>query len=205
MSTDGIKYYIGVRQSKIEPEKDSYYGSFYDKNFKPNHKKILGIHDNRNDAIQAEIYWHNLFQVDKNPLFVNQSKQTSNKFDYDWTGKFLSQETKNKLSKFRIEYYKTNAHPWTNRKHSQESKEKMSKSLSGKNSPWYGKSHKESTKKKQSEAKKSRVIYIFFCCATSEIFTGTPSDFIEYTNLSRCGVSYLINLKRIMYADWILL
>lgn len=81
----------------------------------------------------------------------------------------------------------------------------MSQSLSGKNSPWYGKKHKESTKKKQSEAKLSKTVYTFFCCATSETFVGTPSEFTKYTGLSRWGACYLINLKRTIYADWILL
>lgn len=124
ISTDNIRYYIGVRSSKINPEEDNYFGSFYDKTFKPTSKKILGLHSSREDAILAEIYWHNLFKVKNNPLFANQANQTSKGFDYDWTGKKYPEEAKNKISKHNKEYYKNNKHPWIGRNHSEASKKK---------------------------------------------------------------------------------
>ena len=82
ISTDNKLFYIGVRSCACDIEEDPYMGSYKDKTFKPVSKRILGIHENREDAVLAEIYWQRLFKVVENPLFVNQAYQTSIWFDF---------------------------------------------------------------------------------------------------------------------------
>lgn len=212
LSKDNLRYYIGVRSSNKEPSIDKYMGSFYDKTFTPHTKIILSNHYTRKDAILAEIYWHKLFEVDTNPLFVNQARQTSSKFDYDWTGKKLSPEHKRKLSIAAKKRYKTSKHPWLGRKHTEKSRQKMSNSLSGEKSPWYGRKHKEATKKKQSDARghkcrgyKNLEVYHFFCCETGEEYIGIPSDFAKAYGISMSSVSSLVNFKVKSSRGWIIL
>ena len=87
--TDERLYYIGVRStSKASAELDTYMGSSkYLKedmkeigveNFK---KEILSEWKTRKLAVEEEIRLHNKFDVAKNPLFYNRSKQTSIGFD----------------------------------------------------------------------------------------------------------------------------
>jgi len=95
-------FYIGVRSCK-DIINDSYMGS--SKNLKEDiqkygiinfNKTILGIFNNRNDAILHEIYLHELFDVGKCDLFYNKVKQTTKGFDY--SGNAHSVETKEKMS-----------------------------------------------------------------------------------------------------------
>jgi hypothetical protein len=74
--------YFGSRTCKCLPEEDvKYFGSFYDKNFKPTQKIILkGDYNTRAEADADEILLHDYFKVDINPHFANQAKQTSTKF-----------------------------------------------------------------------------------------------------------------------------
>jgi len=73
--------YIGRRECSCLPEEDTnYFGSFYDKTFKPGEKIILGVFDTREEAIAAEVKLHSFYKVDKNPHFANLSRQTSTKF-----------------------------------------------------------------------------------------------------------------------------
>lgn len=212
ISSDNKRFYIGVRSSKEEPLKDNYFGSFYDKSFKPFKKKILSNHYTREDAILAEIYWHDLFQVHTNKLFANKAKQTSSKFCAFNKNRKHTKETKEKLSKLAKERFENSPHPWQGRKHTKESRLKMSESLSGKNSPWYGKKHKESTKEKQRIARghdcrgsKNLDVYTFFCCATSETYIGNPTEFSKAYNLNIKAVGNLVRLKSKSSNDWILL
>jgi hypothetical protein len=73
--------YIGARSCKCQPEEDSrYFGSFYDKTFKPTAKVILLTFATRQEALNAEITLHEFYQVHINPHFANRAKQTSTKF-----------------------------------------------------------------------------------------------------------------------------
>lgn len=73
--------YIGVRSCKCVPEKDvNYFGSFYDKTFKPSKKIILVQFSSREEAQKAEILLHNFYKVDINPHFSNLARATSYKF-----------------------------------------------------------------------------------------------------------------------------
>jgi hypothetical protein len=76
--------YIGKRSSKVPPEKDPYMGSFKDKTFKPTQKIIIDIFDTTEEALQCEILLHKFYDIDRNPHFANQAKQTSTGFS--WSG-----------------------------------------------------------------------------------------------------------------------
>jgi hypothetical protein len=74
--------YIGAKPSGCEclPQEDPYLGSFYDKTFKPTHKIVLGVYASPEECLEAEIKLHRFFDVDINPHFANQAKQTSTGF-----------------------------------------------------------------------------------------------------------------------------
>lgn len=90
------KYYYGVRSSCIHPIDDIDYWSsstvvknaiqeFGKKWFK---KKIINIYSTREEALKQEIYLHNYFDVGNHPAFMNQSNQTSTKFNFIHTKPF---------------------------------------------------------------------------------------------------------------------
>jgi len=104
--TDG-RLYIGVRSSKIPPEKDNYMSSAktVSNEYKLNCKKsILKTFNTRKEAISHEVYLHNLFDVAINPEFFNAAKQTSTKFDTSGVkmgalrSYEVSEETRQKIS-----------------------------------------------------------------------------------------------------------
>ena len=89
--------YIGCRTCNCLPEEDTkYFGSFYDKTFKPTGKTILFVCETRQEALEIEIELHNFFDVAVNPQFANRSKQTSTGFDV--TGVPNTEEAKRKKS-----------------------------------------------------------------------------------------------------------
>ena len=136
--------YIGVRSTKFDPSKDKYMGSFKDKFFKPTNKIILGTFDTRKEAIAAEIELHRFFKVDKNPHFVNRSKQTSTGFTpplvNGMSGKTHSEEARKKISDFRKTMTGEKNHMFGRR---------------GEESPIYGITRSKDTRKKMSEHAKS--------------------------------------------------
>lgn len=124
---DGLGY-IGHRQLKSAntPEEELYYGtpsSSKNKEFKDNRSKgkiILGVFETREEAVAHEVYLHELWSVDINEHFANQSKQTSEKFYYSASG----EDNPN--------YGKTGENnPNYGRKHTQESRQRMSEALKG--------------------------------------------------------------------------
>lgn len=80
--------YIGSRKLKKAsiPEQEDYFGtpkSSKNREFKDNPNKdkiILGVFETAEEALEHEIYLHDIWDVDKNPHFANQAKQTSEKF-----------------------------------------------------------------------------------------------------------------------------
>lgn len=85
---DERQFYIGVRTSKVDPEKDNYRGSskYLKEAFKQighDHfsKEILSIWPDRKLALKEEIRLHKLYDVGINPMFYNKSIQTSTGFD----------------------------------------------------------------------------------------------------------------------------
>lgn len=111
--------YIGYRKcpKKFTPENDPYLGSYTDRTFKPNHKIILTVHNNAEEARLAEMKIQEYFQVLENPHFVNRSIQTGKGFYI----KAHSEETKRKI---RISH--------TGKKASKEARAKMSAAKMGK-------------------------------------------------------------------------
>jgi len=91
LKDDNGNSYIGVRSCNGEPEDDNYWSSSklvkelikIGTRFE---KSILGVWNTREEAIQHEILLHNMWNVDKNPLFYNAAKQTSSKFVSDTRG-----------------------------------------------------------------------------------------------------------------------
>lgn len=171
--------YIGSRSSILEPEKDLgyvYLSSSLDNNFINDQKvncenykyEILKIFTSRIDADEYESMLHEQYCVDKNPMFYNRAKQTSNKFRYDPTGtkrsdecklniskallgRPVSDETRQKLRVANLGKKLTNeckmklSEAKTGSTHSEETKLKMSntrKKFVGKLSPTYGMKHK---------------------------------------------------------------
>ena len=80
--SDGKKY-IGVRKSHVEPHLDTKYvgSSKYTPKDKIVSKTILKVFKTREEAIHHEIALHSKYDVGKNDLFYNRSKQTTSKFD----------------------------------------------------------------------------------------------------------------------------
>jgi hypothetical protein len=117
--------YIGRRQCKCDPQKDTnYFGSFKDVTFSPNSKVILAVFSTLREAIEAEISLHNFFEVDINPHFANISKQTSSGFSFARSGEEA------------VLYGKTGSlHPCWGRKRTDEEKRRISKSKKGKRRP----------------------------------------------------------------------
>ena len=84
--------YIGCRSSERNPEDDLglyYFSSIRDKSFVEKQKDnpedylydILGVFENREDAIEHEISLHKIYDVSNNKMFYNVSKQTSTGWD----------------------------------------------------------------------------------------------------------------------------
>ena len=119
------KGYIGRRQCKCDPERDSsYFGSYKDKTFSPDQKIILAVFDSLDEAVYAEVRLHDFFEVDSNPHFANKAKQTSEKFSYCQSGDKA------------VLYGKTGPlHPCWGRSRTKEEKSRISKSKTGKPRP----------------------------------------------------------------------
>lgn len=163
--------YIGVRSTKLDPQKDLYVGSFRDKHFKPTQKIVLQVFGTRKEAIEAEIALHNFYQVHTNPHFANRSKQTSTGFTAPvvnpMRGKNHSEEAKRKISEFRRTCTGEKA-PMFGKTHSEEARKKISEfrktctgdknpmfGRRGERSPIYGITRSKDTRKKMSEYAKS--------------------------------------------------
>lgn len=84
-SPDG-RYYIGVRSCEGDPTEDPYMGSHSDGTYTPSRKRVLATFDSREEAMEHEIYLHELRQVDTNPRYANQARQKTTGFYYSGTG-----------------------------------------------------------------------------------------------------------------------
>lgn len=126
--------YFGSRTCKCLPEEDvKYFGSFYDKTFKPTQKIIIkDDYATREEAYADEIILQEYYKVVENPHFANRAYQTSTGFSV--YGLHHSEEHKRKISQAR-----------KGKSHSEETKRKLS-----------SKSHSEETKKKISKARKGK-------------------------------------------------
>lgn len=74
--------YIGKRSCLCLPEEDTQYlGSYSDPDFFPTQKEILAICESSEHALQVEIFFHEFYDVGRNPMFANKAKQTSKYFN----------------------------------------------------------------------------------------------------------------------------
>ena len=189
--------YIGSRSCKCEPENDKkYFGSFYDKTFKPTEKIILGVFDSREDALSAEIALHSFYQVDVNPRFANKARQTSvgfiscgkrseefrTKISRAVKGRKLSPEHIEKVSAARSKALK-------GRKFSEEHKRKIAAALKGK------RKGVKRGKRLRKDSKEITLIYV----GTGEIFTfPSISRASEQTGIRRANLYAMLKNTHLM-------
>jgi len=134
---DPRKKYIGVRSSVKRPEDDSYLCSskhvinFLKENGEDKASKmVLAVWDSREEAVEHEMFLHDVFDVVKNPEFWNKSKQKSKGFDTTglmaWNhGKKLEGVSKNKGVPKSEAQKEKQRQALLGRKMSEESKRKM--------------------------------------------------------------------------------
>ena len=168
--------YIGCRTCECLPEKDVYLGSYHDKTFSPTQKIILETFPTREEALQAEVYLHKFYQVDKNPHFANKARQKTTGFYYaekkfgeenPFYGKSHTEETKKIIVQSLIENrgyvknrrtYEGENNPFYGKEHSQETKEllkqRTTETWKNKPHPWIGRKHSEESKAKFRENNK---------------------------------------------------
>ena len=145
--------YIGSRGCKCLPEEDlRYYGSFWDKTFKPTGKIILAEFDNRRDAYDAEVVLHKFYDVVNNPHFANQSRALTSGFTTEGRvapnrGKKASEETRRKIGAAS-----------KGRKPSEETRKLKSKQMSGEGNHMYGGTHTPEAREKIGAAQRGKVI-----------------------------------------------
>jgi hypothetical protein len=145
--------YIGSRGCKCLPEEDfKYYGSFWDKTFKPTGKIILAEFDNRRDAYDAEVVLHKFYDVVNNPHFANQSRALTSGFTTEGRvaanrGKKASEETRRKIGAAS-----------KGRKPSEETRKLKSKQMSGEGNHMYGGTHTPEAREKIGAAQRGKVI-----------------------------------------------
>ena len=95
--------YIGCRTCSCPIEEDPYMGSFTDKTFSPTQKEILAICDTREESLRTEIFFHEVYEVDKNPMFANLARQTSTSFNSQGiTGRVLTEKHRQNMSKAHL-------------------------------------------------------------------------------------------------------
>jgi len=98
------RMYIGSRTCKCKPKEDTkYFGSFKDKTFKPDIKKILKVFNTREEAFKHESYLHFVLDVAVNPRFANKARVTTTGFT--WLGQKHSPETIQKLKEASKKFF----------------------------------------------------------------------------------------------------
>lgn len=142
LGTDG-RYYIGARSCKCDPLADPYMGSHTDPTYEPVRKRILATFDSREEALEHEIFLHELRQVDANPRYANRSRQRSTGFYYNGVKSGP-------------------ANPFYGRTHSDEFKrlhsERMKERMKGENNPFYGRTHSPETVEKIRQANRAKTL-----------------------------------------------
>jgi hypothetical protein len=145
--------YIGSRGCKCLPEEDfKYYGSFWDKTFKPTGKIILAEFDNRRDAYDSEVVLHKFYDVVNNPHFANQSRALTSGFTTEGRvaankGKKASDETRRKIGESS-----------RGRQHTEDYKKKKSLENTGEKNPMYGKTHTPEARERIGAAQRGKTI-----------------------------------------------
>ncbi|CAK0802241.1 unnamed protein product [Prorocentrum cordatum] len=166
-------WYIGSRKcpdTVSSPEADTQYmGSPTDSQFKQERKDkiVLTKHSRHVDALQAECFLHEFYNVAENSEFANQARQTSTSFSRQGTrhteetkqkmsqatrGRPKSEETKQRMSEAK----RGDKHPFFGKHHTEEAKQRMSEAKRGDKHPFFGKRHTEEAKQRISEALRGR-------------------------------------------------
>jgi len=98
------RMYIGYRKCPKgkTPETDPYMGSYSDKTFKPTAKFILGRYGSREEAMRAEIKFHEDNDVAKDLRFANKARSLSTGFSFNRKGEKMSNEARGKMSMSRM-------------------------------------------------------------------------------------------------------
>lgn len=98
--TDGRKY-IGVRSSKCLPEEDFKYlgSSKHIKDLEVLDKEIISTFKSRKEAVQHEIYLHDIYDVARSDEYLNKAKQTTTGFDTSGMKLHRSAEHNEKIRK----------------------------------------------------------------------------------------------------------
>ena len=153
--------YIGSRTCKCPIEDDSYMGSYTDKTFSPTQKEILAICETRKEALRTEMFFHEMYDVARSPMFANRAKQTGTGFTTQ--GTTPSEETRQKLSEAKS----GENNPMFGKNHAEETRQKISEAKIGENNPQFGKTgedssrfgktHTEEAKQKIGKASKGRI------------------------------------------------
>ena len=173
--------YIGKRECKCLPEEDvKYFGSYRDKTFKPTKKIIIDTFNSAKEALEAEIFLQEFYQVDENPHFANiyihrserfcnngseiirkkisnsltgikRSEKTKKRISESKKGTIVTEETKKRLSESRV-----GKKPSLGKNHTEEWKKEHSRKMKD-NNPFKGKKHSEESKKLMSENSKGRI------------------------------------------------
>lgn len=129
--------YIGVRSCRCLPEDDARYLSS-SKSVRQAaargivfEKIILGRFRTRSAAVAAEVWLHDVFDVDLNPRFYNQAKQPST-YSQLHVGVKQSPETREKHRRAILRQNRNgHRHPMWGKHHTEESKAKTSAKLKG--------------------------------------------------------------------------
>lgn len=182
------KYYIGLRSSTVLPIEDIDYMSssktltalIKESDSSDFSKEILEVFDTREEALENEIYYHNLYDVCKNPEYFNLAKQTS--VGFDRSGSTLSDE--------HIELLRKNSKGEKNnfygKTHTEATRKKISEKNKGKR---LGYKLPEETKKKMSKSRRDHFYEITFPDGITKVTTYNlykfPKEYPEY-NLLYC-------------------
>jgi hypothetical protein len=118
---------MGVRTCKGDPYKDPYLSSSrVVKKMRSDgytfHKTVLEIYPTRQEAVAAEILFHEENNVANNPRYLNLAKQTSTKFDFDATGLKRSEASKLKYSQCKQGDLNPSKQDWVRKKLSESHK-----------------------------------------------------------------------------------
>lgn len=224
---DGLGY-IGYRKcpNNTTPEEDKYWGtqtSPKNRDFAKNSNKekiILSIFETQEEAIAHEIYLHKLWDVDNNPHFANQAKQTSEKFccsaqgeDNPFFGQKHTKESRQKISEARRGKCTGENNPNYGKPLAEKTRKKISEArkgkYKGKDNPFYGKEHTEESRQKMSKAntgeknhRYDHTIYKWKHKDKTEIVQMTQRQFINHYGLDSRSVSKVIKGKRKHHKGW---
>jgi hypothetical protein len=161
-------------------EEDPYMGSYRDTTFAPTQKEVLAVCGTRREALRVEMFFHEMYDVVKSPMFANRAKLTSEGFCTE--GITLGEDTRRKMREAKTgeknPMFGKSPSPEARQRSreanlgkvvsektrqlireaksgcsfSEEHRKNLSKAKSRENHPNYGKTCKEETRRKISES-----------------------------------------------------